>query len=182
MIAIISRTNAIARWFDREADIAIPTLARVIFIGVLLGYFWNSGLTKLENFPFGLSLGSYFQIFPRAMEAAGYDISQLSFWHSLVVWLGTMAELALPVLIALGLLTRLAALGMIIFIIVQSLTDIIGHGATEAVGAWFDHVSGSLILDQRALWIFLLVVLVLRGAGPISLDRILLRGTRTGEL
>ena len=35
-----------------------------------------------------------------------------------------------------------------------------------------------LILDQRAFWVFLLLYLVLRGAGPLSLDAILSRRQR----
>jgi putative oxidoreductase len=58
--------------------------------------------------------------------------------------------------------------------VVQSLTDVFGHMADAAtVGAWFDRASDSLILDQRTLWGLLLAVLVLKGAGPISLDRLL---------
>jgi putative oxidoreductase len=60
---------------------------------------------------------------------------------------------------------------MIGFVLVQSLTDIWGHGA--AAGAWFDRASDALSLDQRALWVLLLVVLVLKGAGPLSADRLL---------
>jgi len=41
------------------------------------------------------------------------------------------------------------------------------------LGAWFDAPSGSLIMDQRALWILLLLILVIRGAGPLSFDRAL---------
>ena len=80
----------------------------------------------------------------------------------------------MPLLIVLGLLTRLAALGMIGFVLLQSLTDIVGHGADAAtVGAWFDRASDALILDQRAFWLLALLVLVLNGAGPLSLDRLL---------
>ena len=60
---------------------------------------------------------------------------------------------------------------MIGFVLVQSLTDIFGHGA--AAGAWFDRASDAVILDQRAFWVFLLAVLVLKGAGPLSADRLL---------
>ena len=67
--------------------------------------------------------------------------------------------------------TRLAALGMVGFVVVQSLTDIFGHSA--AAGAWFDRASDALILDQRALWLLLLIVLISKGAGPISADRFL---------
>jgi putative oxidoreductase len=77
-------------------------------------------------------------------------------------------------MLVIGLLTRLAALGMVGFVAVQSLTDILGHKvAPETVGAWFDPVSDALILDQRAFWMLLFLVLVLKGAGPISADRFL---------
>ena len=79
-------------------------------------------------------------------------------------------------MILAGLFTRLVELGMLGFILVQSLTDIWGHGVMgDDLGRWFDAASGSLILDQRGLWAFLLIALFFTGAGPISLDRLLLR-------
>lgn len=42
-------------------------------------------------------------------------------------------------------------------------------------GRWFDRASDGLILDQRAMWMLLLVVLVIKGAGPLSLDHLLAR-------
>ncbi len=162
---------------EATATWLIPTLARIVFAGVLLIYFWRSALTKLGDGVFGFlspSTGAYVQIFPKKAEAVGYDVTQFSFVEDLIVLAGTWAEFILPALIILGLLTRLAAFGMIGFIIVMSLTDIYGHMAdAQTVGAWFDAPSGSLIMDQRGLWIFLLVVLVLRGGGPLSLDRLL---------
>ncbi len=157
-----------------RADWLLPTLARLLFAAILAIYFVNAGLTKIGEGFAGLwtpSMGAYAQIFPRAFEAAGYDTSALGSFHWLVAVAGTWAELILPALIVLGLLTRLAALGMIVFVIVQSLTDVIGHGLSSEVGAWFDRFPDAIILDQRALWIFLLIVLVIKGAGPISFDR-----------
>ncbi len=88
-----------------------------------------------------------------------------------LVLLGSWAEMILPLLILLGLFTRGAALGMVGFIIVQSLTDIFGHGADAAtIGGWFDRASDALILDQRLLWVFLLLVLVVQGGGRYALD------------
>jgi putative oxidoreductase len=81
-------------------------------------------------------------------------------------------------MILLGLMTRIAALGMIGFIIVQTVTDLIGHGAwaqPETLGAWFDRAPDSPIMDQRALWLMLLMVLLVKGAGPLSLDRLFKR-------
>ncbi len=166
-------TNALSR-LDHLGDVLLPLAARAVFAGVLLGYFWASGLTKLDGV-FTPSLGAYAQIFPRAMEAAGYDASQMGAFRTLIVLAGSWAEFILPALIVLGLATRLAALGMIGFTIVQSLTDIIGHKAgPDTIGAWFDRASDALILDQRALWMLLFVTLVLKGAGALSLDRLLL--------
>ncbi len=157
----------------------MPTLARFLFAAVLVLYFWKSAVTKLGDGILGIlqpSVGAYAQIFPRAMEAAGYDTSQLSVFHSAVVVAGTWAEFILPALIVLGLLTRLASLAMIGFVAVQSLTDLYGHGGIEHIetlGAWFDRFPDHVILDQRALWVFLLLTLVIKGAGPLSLDRLL---------
>ncbi|GAB4383644.1 DoxX family membrane protein [Albidovulum sp.] len=164
------------------APTLLPTLARLVFAGVLLSYFWTSALTKIGPGIGGLlspTDGAYIQIFPRAMEAAGYDSSQLTSYHWAVVVAGTWAELLLPLCLVLGLFARLAALGMIGFVIVQSLTDIYGHGVGGAdLGRWFDADSGALIADQRALWIVLLAGIAMLGAGPLSLDRVLTRNRR----
>lgn len=169
--------------FDRlsRAEWLLPTLARFAFAATLLLYFWVSGLTKLGDGFLGLfvpSVGAYAQIFPKAIEAVSYDVTQLSLWQTLVVMSGTWAEFLLPLFIVIGLLTRLSALGMIGFIVVQSLTDLVGHGGFEdpkVLGALFDRFPDSLILDQRLLWCFVLVVLVVKGAGPLSVDRALMR-------
>lgn len=157
-----------------RADWLLPTLARVVFAGVLLFYFWVSAMTKLGDGLGGLiwlSDTAYVQIFPKAMDAAGYDASQLGLGYWLVAVMGTWAEFLLPFLIVVGVLTRASALGMIGFIAVQSYVDVYGHGVDAATwGTWFDNVSGAAIADQRAFWVFLLMVLVIKGGGPISLD------------
>lgn len=162
-------------------DAALAFAARFTFAAVLAVYFFNSGLTKLGDGLLGLfkpALGAYAQIFPRAMEAASYDVSQLGLFHWAVVMAGTWAEFILPALIILGLFTRLAALGMIGFIVVQSLTDLIGHGAwddAKVLGAWFDRMPDGIILDQRMFWVLALTLLVFKGGGWLSLDRLLSR-------
>lgn len=94
----------------------------------------------------------------------------------LLVYAGTYGEFALPVLVVIGLLGRLSALGMIGFIAVQSYVDIAFHGAdATAIGSWFDRFPAALILDQRTLWVFLLMVLVLKGPGLISVDGMISR-------
>lgn len=159
--------------------------ARLVFAAVLFGYYWNSALTKVGEGAFGffdLTAGAYVQIVPWAMEAAGYDDTAIGFlpWGALVA-AGTYMEFLLPLLIVAGLLTRLAALGMIGFVVVQSWVDVNFHGADAAtVGALFDRVPSSLILDQRLLWAFLLSVLVAKGAGAFSLDHALRRALAPG--
>ncbi len=142
---------------------------RGIFILLLLPYYINSALTKLDGF--GLSAGAFAQILPPIAEQYLYDTSAIPFfpWH-LIVWAGTLAELILPVLIVVGLFTRLAALGMIGFVVVQTVVDVVFHGA--ALGALANGLPGELI-DQRMLWIAVLGALVMAGAGKLSLDRVL---------
>lgn len=170
MLALYDRLTA---RLGAHGDTLLPTLSRLVFAGVLLAYFWKAGLTKLGDGFFGFLFprsGAYAQIFPKAFEAVGYDTSQLSIFHWAVVTGGTIAEFVLPLLIVLGLMTRLSAAAMIGFVVVQSLTDVYGHGAE--FGGWFERMSNDLIADQRAFWILGLLILVTKGAGPISLDRL----------
>jgi putative oxidoreductase len=179
MNPLIALHDRFARALSALAPEALPLLARLVFAGVLAGYFWASAQTKLGEGLAGLivpSDGAYAQIFPRAFEAAGYDSTALGFYHQAVVVAGTWAEFILPLLIILGLLTRLAALGMIGFVLVQSLTDLVGHGAdATTLGQWFDRASDSLILDQRALWVVVLLILATMGGGRLSLDALFRR-------
>lgn len=183
MNSLFSLYYRLSSGLDRAALLLLPLAARLVFSGVLLVYFWASGITKLGPGPFGFltpSDGAYIQIFPRLVESFGYDFSQFGVYHWAVVTAGTVAEFLLPLLLLVGLFTRLAALGMIGFVIVQSATDILGHGVGgEHLGAWFDRAAGALILDQRSLWVFLLSVPLLMGGGRFALDRLL--ETRLGR-
>ncbi len=176
LISFNSRLSALA-------PEVVPLAARLVFAGVLLMYFWASAMTKLGDGFAGLFLpsdGAYAQIFPRALEAAGYDSTQLGVLPWLVTVAGTWAEFLLPALIVVGLFTRIAALGMIGFVIVQSLTDVFGHGADSVtIGHWFDRAPDALILDQRALWVVLLLALATMGGGRFSLDALFGTPTRT---
>jgi putative oxidoreductase len=174
MTNLFAPYDHVAAFANRQAAWLLPTVARLVFAAVLFSYFWTSAGTKLDGL-FTPSLGAYAQVFPRAFEAAGYDVGQMSAWQTLVVLVGAWAEFLLPLLIVLGLCTRLAALGMVGFVLVQSLTDIRGHGAgPETIGAWFDPAADALILDQRVFWTLLFLVLIVKGAGPFSADRFLL--------
>jgi len=157
----------LAPWF-------LTTAARVSFTSVTMLFFWSSGKTKIGDSIFSPSFGSYAQIFPKKFESLGYDESLMSGFDTLVVLLGTYAEFLLPAMIALGLFTRLASLGMMGFIGVMSIVDIYGHNAdATTIGVMFDRLPYGLIMDQRLLWVFILSVLLVKGGGPISLDYVL---------
>jgi putative oxidoreductase len=152
-------------------------LARLTFASVLLLYFLNSAKTKvgdgLAGF-FQVQDNAYFQILPKVVEQFNYDASQIpAFPYQWIVYAGTYSEFILPVLIVAGLFTRIAAVGMIIFVFVQTYVDITAHGADEkTIGSFFDRLPDAAIADQRALWVFLLVYLFIYGAGKVSLDHL----------
>lgn len=178
MTALLTFHNRVFSWVTAVlAPILIPTAARLVFAAVLLVYFWSSALTKLGPGLFGFvhpGVGAYAQIFPKAIDAVGYDADMLPLPYHVIATLGMWAEFTLPLLIVLGLATRLASLGMTGFIAVQSVVDITGHGISgNDIGRWFDPASGALILDQRAFWVLTLLTLAALGGGPLSLDRAL---------
>jgi len=157
----------------------ITTVTRFAFLATLATFFWTSAMTKLgEGFGglFNPSIGAYAQILPKQMEAVGFDITQLPGWSKIIVLLGTWGEFIIPALIVVGLFTRAAALAMIGFIIVMGIVDITGHGVdATTIGAWFDNVPNSKIMDQSLIWIVMMLILVVRGGGPLSIDGLLNR-------
>ncbi|MGJ8571620.1 MAG: DoxX family protein [Hoeflea sp.] len=155
-------------------------IARFAFAAVLWFYFLNSAKTKVGEGFFGffsISSGAYYQIALPAVEAAGGDVEAVPFipWGAIVT-MGTYSEFILPLLIVIGLFSRLAALGMIGFIAVQTFVDITVHQiGAKSVGALFDRFPDSIIADQRLLWIVLLSVIIIKGPGLLSIDALLMR-------
>jgi putative oxidoreductase len=160
--------------------------ARFVFAAVLWLYFLNSARTKVEEGLFGffsIRDAAYYQIALPAVDAAGGDVSQVAFipWGLMVV-MGTYGEFLLPLMVVLGLFTRIAALGMIAFVTVQTLVDVTVHQVgPETIGALFDRFPDSVILDQRLLWIFPLAYLAIKGGGAFSLDALAGRAWRRGR-
>ena len=160
-------------------------LARLIFASVLLFFFWNSAYVKViaqdwtqggERIPTGIvdyltvEDGAYNQISPKAFKEVEFDSSKLGVEHKVIAYAGTYAEFLLPLLVVLGLFTRVASLGMIVFIGVLTYVDATGHGVPIEVAKMFDNLADDVIVDQRLLWLFPLFYLVLRGPGAVSLD------------
>lgn len=154
----------------------VSLTARFAFAALLLPYYFNSALTKFDAGFLGLfppSAGAFAQILPPIAEQYTYNVDAIPFfpWH-LVVIAGSLAEIVLPVLIVIGLFSRLSALGMIGFVLVQTVIDVAFHDV--ALGGLFNAQPGQLV-DQRLLWAFLLLIVVVKGGGKVSLDRLLAR-------
>ena len=171
--------------YDRAADALAGhgagwlngLLLRFAFASVLLVYYLHSAWGSLDGSLLNIvspSDGAFAAMVPPVMEAAGYDKAAVAWpWH-VVVAAGVAGELILPVLVVLGLLTRIAAAGMIVVVAVQSWVDVAFHGLeARSVGAMFDRFPDAVIFDQRLLWVTLLALLVVNGAGALSLDRLL---------
>jgi len=182
MIATVSRLkmllDALFGTVERALDgWFLGLAARFVFAAVLWMYFLNSARTKVGDGVLGffsISDNAYYQIALPAVDAAGGDVSQVAFvpWGLMVV-MGTYGEFILPLLVVLGLFARIAALGMIAFIGVQTLVDVTVHQVgPETIGALFDRFPDGVIMDQRLLWVFPLVYVALKGAGAVSLDRL----------
>ncbi|MFC3201358.1 DoxX family protein [Alteromonas oceani] len=109
--------------------------------------FFASGLTKTNDWETTLFLFEY-----------EYHVPLLPF--ALAACLATIAELLLPVLISLGIVSRLSALGLGIVNVVAviSLEEI-------APAALYGHVIWGLILLHITVW----------GAGKLSLDHVITR-------
>lgn len=149
--------------------------ARLVFAATLYVYYLNSARTKIGDGLLGMfnvTDSAYIQIAGKAFEAAGYEASALPLSTHIMVYAGTYGEFIFPVLVILGLFARVGAVGMIVFIFVQTYVDATGQGV--ALGALFNGQPGE-ILDQRLFWIVPLVYVAIKGPGLISLDAVLSR-------
>lgn len=124
-------------FFAPALDLAIRLYAANVF--------WKSGLTKIENWDSTLALFQY-----------EYSVPLLP--PEMAAYLGTAAELALPVLLALGLAGRFAAGALFLF---NAVAVISYPGLSEA--GFSDHFH----------WGLLLLVPLLHGPGKLSLDHLL---------
>jgi len=112
--------------------------------------FFKSGWLKFENF-LNEDWGSTLFLFE--------EIHPIPFLNpSFAAISGTVGELILPILLALGLFGRLGAVGLLI------MTVVIQYGVPADYG--IQH-------DQHYFWMFLLLMIVLKGPGKLSLDHLI---------
>jgi putative oxidoreductase len=122
--------------------------------------FYRSGLTKWSGF---LSLSPVAQFmfeqqFKLHLFGHVYDFPAPDIW----AWIDAVAEIVLPVLLVLGLATRLSALGLLGMVIVIQLT---------VPSGW---------ANFHLPWAALAVSIIALGPGAISLDRLIERFLRGG--
>ncbi|MDZ4307016.1 DoxX family protein [Allopontixanthobacter sp.] len=133
----------------------IPESLMLLFVRITLaGIFWRSGRTKIEE-------GSWFTISDTTYYLFGEEYANVPLPTDFAAVMATVSEHVFPILLVLGLLTRLSAtalLGMTMVIQIFVYPD-----------AWW---------SVHSLWTALALVLIVRGSGLLSLDAALLAKTR----
>lgn len=139
-------------WLARIPHSAVALLARFSLASV----FWKSGQTKIEGFAIDIFEGQFQIGWPRLSDSAlalfrdEYRVPVLS--PELAAALAATAEHALPVLLLLGVATRLSALGLLGMTAVIQLFVYPGAYATHGT------------------WAALLLYLLAQGPGQVSVD------------
>ena len=147
---LITRLSAIP-------DSAVAVLAR-IGLGAM---FWLSGQTKIEGFVANPLTGEWLLGWPHLSASAHYLFAEEYrlplLAPDVAALLAAIAEHLLPLLLLLGLATRFAAAGLLAMtLVIQFLVY---------PDAWPTH----------AIWAALLLFLIARGGGVLSLDHVLFR-------
>lgn len=149
MQRVLSTYDRVAQWLSgRWVESGALLLTRLALAGV----FWRSGRTKVVD-------GTWFTIDETQyylFEEFGLPLSP-----EIMVPVTTFAEFLLPMLVALGLMTRFAALALLgMTLVIQFLIF---------PEAWW---------PTHSLWAAMALVLVSRGAGLFSLDAMLSRARK----
>ncbi len=126
--------------FDYSNYLLIPA---ILFIRLYIAnIFFKSGLTKLRDWESTLMLFEY-----------EYEVPLVS--PVFAAWAGTIGELVLPILLAIGLFSRLSAAGLFIVnaVAIISLVDI-----------------SPAAMNEHILWGTLLVLVIIIGGEKLSAD------------
>ncbi|MEO7410949.1 MAG: DoxX family protein [Sphingomicrobium sp.] len=123
---------------------------RVVFAGI----FWRSGRTKIEE-------GSWITISDTAKFLFSEEYSGVPLPPELAAVAATTAEHLFPVLLLIGLATRLSAAALLVMTLVIQFF--------VYPDAWW---------TVHSLWVAMALVLIVRGGGQLSVDALLTRGRR----
>jgi putative oxidoreductase len=130
----------------------LPEPAMLFFVRIALaGIFWRSGRTKVED-------GSWLTISDTTRTLFEEDYSAVPLPTELATYMATYAEHLFPILLVIGLFTRLSALALL------GMTLVIQIFVFPE--AWW---------PVHSLWVALALVLIVRGGGLLSLDALLNR-------
>ena len=148
-MATVQPLSDLIRRSHRCFDTLAPAVDLIVRFWVA-AVFFKSGLTKIQSWDTTILLFTN-----------EYHVPFLS--PQAAAFLGTGAELVLPVFLALGLGGRLAALGLFIFNIVA----VVSYPELEAVG-----------IEQHQVLGIMLLVTLLHGPGLLSIDALIARFPR----
>ncbi len=133
----------------------LPEAAALLLARLALGgVFWRSGQTKVAE-------GTWFSLTDTTYELFRTEYAGVPLPPEFAAVLANAAEHVLPLLLVLGLLTRLSALGLLgMTLVIQVFVY---------PDAWW---------SEHALWAALALILIVRGGGLLSLDAVLAARTR----
>lgn len=147
--------NALLVPYNRVVAAFSTTFAEAVillFVRVsLAGIFWRSGRTKVEE-------GSWLTVSDTAKFLFEEEYSGVPLPAEFATYMATYSEHVFPVLLVLGLFTRLSALALL------GMTMVIQIFVYPE--AWW---------SVHMIWVALALVLIVRGAGKLSLDALLTR-------
>ncbi len=139
--SLMQKVLALNSLYGRVLSAITPLIELALKLWVANAFF-KSGLSKIQSFDTTIMLFQY-----------EYSVPLLS--PTLAAYMGTAAELVLPVLLVIGLAGRYAALALFMFNIVAAIS--------------YPDIS-PLGLSQHMLWGMALLMLTLYGPGKWSLD------------
>ncbi|WP_439568345.1 DoxX family protein [Sphingopyxis sp.] len=145
----------IISFYDRAVALAagrIPEAMALLLLRLALaGVFWRSGQTKVVE-------GGLLQIDPAQYDLFASEFSGLPLDPVIAVPLTTYAEHLFPILLLLGLATRLSAAALLVMTLVIQIFVF--------PDAWW---------PVHSLWAAMAAILIVRGGGLFSLDTIIAR-------
>jgi putative oxidoreductase len=147
--------NAITAPYNRiVASLSAPWIEAIMLLFVrisLAGIFWRSGRTKVDE-------GSWLSVSDTAKFLFEEEYTGVPLPPEFAAYMATYAEHLFPILLVIGLFTRLSALALL------GMTMVIQIFVYPE--AWW---------SVHMIWAALALVLILRGGGSLSLDQLLTR-------
>ncbi len=148
--------NAITNSYNRAVAL-LATLwieaITLLFVRIsLAGIFWRSGRTKVEE-------GSWLSVSDTAKFLFEEEYKNVPLPSELAAYMATYAEHLFPILLVIGLFTRLSALALL--------------GMTMVIQIY---VYPEAWWSVHMIWVALALILIVRGGGKFSLDAVLTRG------